>query len=108
MRHNERRHLMTVLIFDQFEEFFFVCTDTAARKPFFEFLSDCLNSPYLKIILSLREDYLHYLLECERLAVLLKPVYRNLDELLAGGCDWLKAYLASHPEARDRLPVCQE
>ncbi|MEQ9626028.1 nSTAND1 domain-containing NTPase [Coleofasciculus chthonoplastes] len=68
LRQNEQRHLMTVLIFDQFEEFFFVCTDTAARKPFFEFLSDCLNLPYLKIILSLREDYLHYLLECERLA----------------------------------------
>ncbi|MEQ9233647.1 nSTAND1 domain-containing NTPase [Coleofasciculus sp. E2-BRE-01] len=68
LRQNEQRHLMTVLIFDQFEEFFFVCTDTAARLPFFEFLSDCLNIPYLKIILSLREDYLHYLLECERLA----------------------------------------
>jgi WD40 repeat protein/tetratricopeptide (TPR) repeat protein len=68
LRQNEQRHLMTVLIFDQFEEFFFVCTDTAARRPFFEFLSDCLNLPYLKIILSLREDYLHYLLECERLA----------------------------------------
>jgi WD40 repeat protein/tetratricopeptide (TPR) repeat protein len=68
LRQNEQRHLMTVLIFDQFEEFFFVCTDTAARRPFFEFLSDCLNIPYLKIILSLREDYLHYLLECERLA----------------------------------------
>ncbi|MEQ8466376.1 nSTAND1 domain-containing NTPase [Coleofasciculus sp. E1-EBD-02] len=68
LRQNEQHHLMTVLIFDQFEEFFFVCTDTAARRPFFEFLSDCLNLPYLKIILSLREDYLHYLLECERLA----------------------------------------
>jgi len=68
LRQNEQRHLRAVLIFDQFEEFFFVCTDTAARRPFFEFLSDCLNIPYLKIILSLREDYLHYLLECERLA----------------------------------------
>ena len=65
---SEARVVRTVLIFDQFEEFFFVCQDTAARKPFFEFLSNCLNLPYLKVILSLREDYLHYLLECERLA----------------------------------------
>ncbi len=68
LQQNEQRHRLVVLIFDQFEEFFFVCQDTAARKPFFEFLSDCLNLPYLKVILSLREDYLHYLLECERLA----------------------------------------
>ncbi|MEQ8958531.1 MAG: hypothetical protein RLP02_11500, partial [Coleofasciculus sp. C2-GNP5-27] len=68
LQQNEQRHRLVVLIFDQFEEFFFVCQDTATRKPFFEFLSDCLNLPYLKVILSLREDYLHYLLECERLA----------------------------------------
>ncbi|MEQ8757894.1 MAG: hypothetical protein RID09_30860 [Coleofasciculus sp. G1-WW12-02] len=68
LRQNEQRHRLVVLIFDQFEEFFFVCQDTAARKPFFEFLSDCLNLPDVKVILSLREDYLHYLLECERLA----------------------------------------
>ncbi|MEQ8997874.1 MAG: hypothetical protein RID53_15375 [Coleofasciculus sp. B1-GNL1-01] len=68
LQQNEQRHRLVILIFDQFEEFFFVCQDTAARKPFFEFLSDCLNLPYLKVILSLREDYLHYLLECERLA----------------------------------------
>lgn len=68
LRQNEQRHRLVVLIFDQFEEFFFVYQDTAARKPFFEFLSDCLNLPDVKVILSLREDYLHYLLECERLA----------------------------------------
>jgi WD40 repeat protein len=27
----------------------------------------------------------------------------TLDELLARGCDWLKYYLASHPEAREKL-----
>ncbi|MEQ8540702.1 MAG: hypothetical protein RIB93_25010 [Coleofasciculus sp. D1-CHI-01] len=68
LQQNEQRHRLVVLIFDQFEEFFFVCQDTAVRKPFFEFLSDCLNLAYVKVILSLREDYLHYLLECERLA----------------------------------------
>ncbi|WP_017719281.1 AAA-like domain-containing protein [Kamptonema formosum] len=30
----------------------------------------------------------------------------SLDELLARGCEWLKDYLASHPEARKRLRVC--
>jgi WD40 repeat protein len=31
----------------------------------------------------------------------------TLDELLARGCDWLKYYLASHPEAGEKLKVCQ-
>ncbi|HEY9609388.1 hypothetical protein [Allocoleopsis sp.] len=57
--------LLTVLIFDQFEEFFF-CTNLEQRREFYEFLAQCLNLPFLKVILSLREDYLHYLLECER------------------------------------------
>jgi len=61
------KNLLTVLIFDQFEEFFFAYKDPAQRRPFFEFLRDCLNVPYVKVILSLREDYLHYLLECNRL-----------------------------------------
>lgn len=56
---------LTVLIFDQFEEFFF-CTNLQQRREFYEFLAQCLNLPFVKIILSLREDYLHYLLECER------------------------------------------
>jgi WD40 repeat protein/tetratricopeptide (TPR) repeat protein len=61
------RNLFTVLIFDQFEEFFFAYKDSTQRKPFFEFLRNCFNIPYVKIILSLREDYLHYLLEFSRL-----------------------------------------
>ncbi len=56
-------HLVTVLIFDQFEEFFFVWKEQAEREIFFEFLRECLKIKYLKVILSLREDYLHYLLE---------------------------------------------
>jgi WD40 repeat protein len=59
------RNLLTVLIFDQFEEFFFACTDLAQRRQFYDFLAQCLNLPFVKVILSLREDYLHYLLECE-------------------------------------------
>ncbi len=58
---------LTVLIFEQFEAFFFVHTTRLARVPFYEFLNTCLNLPFVKIILSLRDDYLHYLLEFERL-----------------------------------------
>jgi len=70
LRKNEERNLLSVLIFDQFEEFFFGDPAQAKRKHFFEFLRDCINIPYVKVILSLREDYLHYLLECERFAEL--------------------------------------
>ncbi len=67
LRLNADRNLLTVLIFDQFEEFFFVCKEPAKRRQFYEFLRICLNISFVKIILSLREDYLHYLLECNRL-----------------------------------------
>ncbi|MBD2771793.1 AAA family ATPase [Iningainema tapete] len=67
LRQNANCNLLTVLIFDQFEEFFFEYPEQNQRRQFYEFLRDCLNIPYLKIILSLREDYLHYLLEWERL-----------------------------------------
>ncbi|HEY9711531.1 MAG TPA: hypothetical protein V6D48_25205, partial [Oculatellaceae cyanobacterium] len=67
------RNLLTVLVFDQFEEFFFVCTNPVQRRQFYDFLAQCLNLPCVKVILSLREDYLHYLLECER--------YSNLNTI---------------------------
>ncbi|PSB34292.1 hypothetical protein [Stenomitos frigidus] len=57
-----------VLIFDQFEEFFFVHEPLQQRRPFYEFLRDCLNLDFVKVVLTLREDYLHYLLEFQRLA----------------------------------------
>lgn len=62
----DRNHL-PVLIFDQFEEFFFVYPQLLDRRPFYHFLRDCLNLPFVKVVLSLREDYLHYLLEMQRL-----------------------------------------
>ena len=31
----------------------------------------------------------------------------SLDELLARGCDWLKDYFVTHPEALEKLEVCQ-
>ncbi len=66
LRHNAERNLLTVLIFDQFEEFFFTSINQSERLLFYEFLRDCLNLSFVKVILSLREDYLHYLLEFEQ------------------------------------------
>ncbi|NEP61784.1 MAG: hypothetical protein F6K31_33335 [Symploca sp. SIO2G7] len=67
LRECEEHNLRVVLIFDQFEEFFFVYPNPGERRQFFEFLGECLQILSLKIILSLREDYLHLLLECNRL-----------------------------------------
>jgi hypothetical protein len=67
LQQSESRNLRTVLIFDQFEEFFFVYPTPGERRQFFEFVGACLNILPVKVILSLREDYLHYLLECDRL-----------------------------------------
>ncbi|MDZ8222587.1 eIF2A-related protein [Nostoc sp. ChiVER01] len=67
LRKNADRNLLTILMFDQFEEFFFVYPNQSQRRAFYEFLRVCLDIPFVKVILSLREDYLHYLLELERL-----------------------------------------
>ena len=66
LRQSAEHNLLTILIFDQFEEFFFVST-LSQRLLFYEFLNACLNIPFVKVILSMREDYLHYLLETEQL-----------------------------------------
>ena len=67
LRHNEQRNLRTILIFDQFEEFFFVYPTPALRRPFFAFLGQCLQLLSVKVVLPLREDYLYYLLEFNRI-----------------------------------------
>ncbi|MBW4592187.1 MAG: PD40 domain-containing protein [Brasilonema angustatum HA4187-MV1] len=67
LRQCETFNLRPVLIFDQFEEFFFVDIEPQQRWLFFHFLRDCLNILSVKIVLSLREDYLHYLLKFNRL-----------------------------------------
>ncbi len=64
----DRQNLITVLIFDQFEEFFFKHTEVPDRRKLYDFLRECLAVPYVWVILALREDYIHYLLECDRLA----------------------------------------
>lgn len=63
----ERNHTI-IIIFDQFEEFFFISSSQSQKIQFYKFFSECLNIPYVKIILGIREDYLHYLLEFERLS----------------------------------------
>ncbi len=67
-----------ILIFDQLEEFFFVKHDATSRIEFYQFFTSCLNVPFVKIILSLREDYLHYLLEFERLSYLNRGSHYDL------------------------------
>ncbi|WP_017316567.1 nSTAND1 domain-containing NTPase [Mastigocladopsis repens] len=67
LRQWETQNLRPVMIFDQFEEFFFVDIAPQQRRQFFEFVGECLNILSLKVILSLRVDYLHYLLECNDL-----------------------------------------
>lgn len=69
-----------VLIFDQFEEFFFVCETLAQRRPFYEFLRDCLELEFVKILLLVREDYLHYLLEFQRFTELHPLPNRTLPD----------------------------
>ncbi|MBD2353805.1 hypothetical protein H6G41_04065 [Tolypothrix sp. FACHB-123] len=64
---SERNHTI-IIIFDQFEEFFFISTSPEKKIQFYKFFSECLNIAFVKIILAIREDYLHYLLEFERLS----------------------------------------
>jgi WD40 repeat protein len=78
LKKNAEQNLITVIIFDQFEEFFFVCKDPIQRRPFYEFLRECLDIPYVKVILSLREDYLYYLLECNDRLVSLEVINNNI------------------------------
>ena len=66
LKKNYENNFLTVLILDQFEEFFFIYKDPAQRRIFYEFLRECLNIPYVKVILSMREDYISSLLEWNR------------------------------------------
>ncbi|NER32629.1 MAG: hypothetical protein F6J93_00865 [Oscillatoria sp. SIO1A7] len=82
--YNVGRHRLTVLIFDQFEEFFFTCSEEQ-RREFYQFLADCLQGttiPFVSILLSLREDYLHRLLELEAFLNRAKEPGEELEDIL--------------------------
>ncbi|HEY9634686.1 MAG TPA: hypothetical protein V6D14_14890 [Coleofasciculaceae cyanobacterium] len=78
LQKNSENNFLTILIFDQFEEFFFIYKDPIQRRFFYEFLRECLNIPYVKVILSLREDYISYLLECNNRLTSLDVVNNNI------------------------------
>ncbi|MEG5038290.1 MULTISPECIES: eIF2A-related protein [unclassified Microcoleus] len=98
LRLNQNRNLLTVLIFDQFEEFFFAYPDQTSRRELYNFLAECLNIFNLKIILSLREDYLFYLFEFNRATNLL---IINNDILTQNICYYLGNF--SLPDAKTVL-----
>ncbi len=62
----QNEYKQVVLIFDQFEDFFYKYPNVSERRELYVFLRDCLDLAYVKIVLSLREDFLHYLLEWDR------------------------------------------
>ncbi|MEO1350173.1 MAG: AAA family ATPase, partial [Cyanobacteria bacterium J06635_15] len=71
-----------VLLFDQFEEFFFEKPTLEERRLFYEFLGQCLNRlelSFVKVVLSLREDYLHHLLEVEKVVDLSSSLDQSSD-----------------------------
>ncbi|NEP78611.1 MAG: hypothetical protein F6K39_10735 [Okeania sp. SIO3B3] len=68
LRNNAELNLLTVILFDQFEEFFFANSEPRQKREFAQFLQECLEIPFVKIVLSLRSDYIHYLLEFNYLA----------------------------------------
>ncbi len=70
LRAQEKQNRVIVLIFDQFEEFFFNNKDIDSRQEFYKFLQKCLQISFVNVIISLREDFIHYLLECNRIVSL--------------------------------------
>ncbi|NET25248.1 hypothetical protein [Okeania sp. SIO1I7] len=67
LRKNHQKNNLKVLILDQFEELFTVCPKPAQRLPLYQFLYECLSLNFVKVVLSIQTNYLHYLLECDRL-----------------------------------------
>jgi len=59
------RGTQIILIFDQFEEFFFDYSKPQDKQIFINFWQSCLKIPLLKLVVSIREDYLHSLLELD-------------------------------------------
>lgn len=99
LQKNEERNLLTVLIFDQFEEFFFACPDLQSRQAFYRFFQASLNIPTIKIVLSIREDYLHHLLELEK--------FTDLTEIGCNVLDKNNRYPLGNLSRKDAFQVIQ-
>jgi len=67
LQDNSDRNILTVLIFDQFEEFFLGHASAQQTRLFHQFFQTCLDLSFVKVIISIREDFLHYLLDFEKL-----------------------------------------
>jgi WD40 repeat protein len=74
---NADNHIITVLIFDQVEEFFSGYNKPSQIAEFDKFLCECMNVAFVKVILTLREDYIHKLLEFKQLDKL-APINENI------------------------------
>ena len=60
LRQNGQENLLTVLIFDQLEEFFLTYSKQETRQILSQFLGECLEIPYVKLILCIRENQLSH------------------------------------------------
>jgi len=65
LRHPDSERFFTVFIFDQLEDFFSHHPQPIARQQFGRFLHEALRLPFVKVVLSLRDDCLHELLALE-------------------------------------------
>ncbi|NEP35544.1 hypothetical protein, partial [Moorena sp. SIO3B2] len=97
LRHNGETNRLTVLIFDQFEEFLFEYPKPQQRRVFYQFVKDCLDLEAVKVILALREDYIYYLLECNDRLISLDVV--NNDILSKDVLYYLGNFTQSHAKA---------
>ena len=82
-----------MIIIDQFEEYFFANMEPKDKRLFAEFLQKCLGIPFVKIVLSLREDYIQYLLELYRLG--------NLDAINNDIIDEVSSFVITQVLIRD-------
>lgn len=66
------QNFLTIIIFDELEGSVSIFADHQKREEFYQFCQQCLSLssssfiPFVKIIVSLREDYLQYLFEYDR------------------------------------------
>jgi WD40 repeat protein len=66
VKKSSQDNFLLVLMFDQFEDFFSTCTKPEDKWDFYEFLAVALATPFVKVVLSIREEALHRLLEYDR------------------------------------------